>query len=402
VRQRSLRQHNLGLVLRQVAGTPVPVSRADLAATTGLTRATVSILVDELLAASLLTEVDPPRPTGAGRPAIGLKLCDRGPAGLGLEINVDYLAAGLVDLTGAVRQHRVERADQRGRDPAAVLDDLTALAAETVRPAAREGLAVAGVAVAVAGLVENGLVRLAPNLGWSDVDLRGALARRTSLTRLLKSTVDAVAVDNEANLAAQAELHAWPVPGARPSFLYVSGEIGVGAGIVLDGRLHRGARGFAGELGHVAIDASGPRCHCGAAGCLEVYANQEAILRAAGLRPGPQALARLVGQAQAGAGRPLAALASAGTRIGLAAAGVANLLELDTVVLGGAYAPLAPWLAPAVSRELAARVLAARWAPVEVRASVLGETATVVGAAGSVVRAIRDSPAAWLATVNRP
>jgi predicted NBD/HSP70 family sugar kinase len=402
VRQSSLRQHNLGLVLRQVATTPVPVSRADVAAATGLTRSTVSILVDELLGGGLLAELGPPPRAGAGRPAIGLRLSDRGPVGLGLEVNVDYVAACLVDLTGAVRQHLLEPADQRGRAPEAVLDDLAALAATAVRQAGHEGLTVAGVAVAVAGLVSDGIVRLAPNLGWSEVDVRSTLARRAPLARLMKSTVDSIAVDNEANLAAQAELHAWPARGARPNFLYVSGEIGVGAGIVLDGRLHRGGRGFAGELGHVAIDPAGPRCHCGATGCLEVYANQEAILRAAGLRPGPRALARLVAQAKAGTARALAALEFAGTRLGVAAAGVVNLLDLETVVLGGAYAPLAPWLAPAVSRELSARVLAARWAPVEVRASVLGETATVVGAAGSVVRAIRDSPAAWLATAPRP
>ena len=117
VRQRSLRTHNLGLVLRNVFAQPGPVSRADVAAATGLTRATVSTLVDELLAGRLLAEVGAPPRTGAGRPAVGLRLAATGPAGLGLEVNVDYLAACVVDLTGTVRHRELRPGDQRGRAP---------------------------------------------------------------------------------------------------------------------------------------------------------------------------------------------------------------------------------------------------------------------------------------------
>jgi predicted NBD/HSP70 family sugar kinase len=91
------------------------------------------------------------------------------------------------------------------------------------------------------------------------------------------------------------------------------------------------------------------------------------------------------------------ALEEAGSALGVAAADVVNLLDVDTVVLGGVYATLAPWLVEAISREISDRVLTSQWTPVTVRASVLGESASLVGAAGSVVRAIRDSPAAWLA-----
>ncbi|MFD0748135.1 hypothetical protein ACFQ1L_44970 [Phytohabitans flavus] len=100
VRQASLREHNLGLVLRQAANAMRPPSRADIAAATSLTRATVSALVDDLIAGGLLTEVGPAPRAGAGRPAAGLVLSASGPAGLGLEINVDYLAACVVDLAG--------------------------------------------------------------------------------------------------------------------------------------------------------------------------------------------------------------------------------------------------------------------------------------------------------------
>ena len=388
VRQGSLRAHNLGLVLRHVAAGPRPVSRADVAAGTGLTKATVSTLVDELLGGGLLVEVDPPPRTGAGRPAVGLRLATHGPAGLGLEINVDYVAAGVVDLTGASRQIEVRHHDQRGRSLEAVVDDLVDLATGTVAAAGADGLTMAGAAVAVPGLVADGVVRRAPNLEWRDVDLAAALRSRAA-----RLGTDQITIDNEANLAALGELHAGP--DARPSFLYISGEIGIGAGLVLEGRLLRGARGYGGELGHVTIRPDGAHCHCGARGCLEVYANQEVLLRTAGL-DGTADVGRLVALAQAGAHPALMALDEVGSALGVAAASVVNLLDLDTVVLGGIYAPLTPWLSEPVSREITERAITSEWAPVTVRASALGTSATVIGAAGSVVRAILEAPAPHL------
>ncbi|MFC0532287.1 ROK family protein [Phytohabitans kaempferiae] len=404
VRQASLREHNLGLVLRQAASwssrsgrrlagprqelegeVARPPSRADIAAATSLTRATVSALVDDLIAGGLLTEVGPAPRAGAGRPAAGLVLSADGPAGLGLEINVDYLAACVVDLAGGVRHREVRRADQRPGRPDQVLAEVAGLAADARAHAERQGLTVAGAAVAVPGLVTPaGLVRLAPNLGWRDVDVPDGLDALDGLP---------VTVDNEANLAALGELHAGPTGPA--SFLYVSGEVGIGAGIVLQGALFRGARGWSGELGHVAVRPDGPACRCGARGCLEQYSGQEAILRAAGvggtddLRP----------RAEAGESVVLAALAEAGAALGVAVAGVVNLLDVEAVVLGGIYAPLAEWLGPAVRAEIGQRVLTAAWSPVEVRPSLLGGDAAVMGAAGMVVRAIHDHPARWLARV---
>ncbi len=384
VRQRSLREHHLALVVRHIADATGPVSRADLAAATGLTRATVSSILDDLLAGGLLCELDPLPRNGAGRPATGLALADSGPAGLGLEINVDYLAACVVDLRGATRVEQVRRHDQRGRRPHRVLADLARLAAAARDEAAASGLRVAGISVGVPGLVSgDGVVRVAPNLGWHDVDvatrLRADLAHDGPLS-----------IENEANLAALAELHAHPDPAQ--SFVYVSGEIGVGAGLVLEGRLLRGPRGYGGELGHVTINPDGPACRCGARGCLEAYTNQEALLRAAGVSSVDEL------RAHAGVGEPtaLAALDQAGRALGVAAADVVNLVDVDTVVLGGIFAPLSPWLADTVRREIGDRTVTSTWAPVTVRAAALGTTATIVGAAGSVVRAVRDSPATWL------
>jgi predicted NBD/HSP70 family sugar kinase len=393
VRQSGVRAHNLALVLRQVAESAAPPSRAAVAAATGLTRATVSALVDDLLAGRLLTELEPPPRTRAGRPAVGLALSPDGPVGLGLEVNVDYLAAATIDFTGAVRHHVVRHLDQRPAGADRTLQHVSRLAGEARSWAEADGLQVAGVALAVPGLVAaDGLVKLAPNLDWHDVDATALLRRSASLKEL------AITVDNEANLAALGELHANSGDGG--TFVYVSGEIGIGAGLVLDGTLYRGARGFSGEIGHIPVQPDGPTCRCGARGCLEQYAGQEAILRAAGVpeqaRP-DEALATLAAWAAAGDAATLTALAGAGTALGTAVSAAVNLLDVDTVVLGGSYAPLLPWLRDGVELEVARRVLTAAWTPVTVRASTLGPTSAVIGAGGSVVRGVRQDPAAWLA-----
>ncbi|MCX4389851.1 ROK family transcriptional regulator [Micromonospora peucetia] len=399
VRQGSLREWNLALLLDRIAAADRPPSRAELAADTGLTRATVSAVVEDLLAGRLVAEAEPTPRAGAGRPSRGLVLATDGPAGLGLEVNVDYLAACVVDLAGRVRHHTVHRADLRPVSPAEALARLADLAARARADVAREGLTLAGAALAVPGLVDAaGLVRLAPNLGWRDVPVPALLAEGTPLTTHVDG-VPPLVVDNEANLAALGELHAGPA--GRASFLHVSGEVGVGAGIVLDGSLFRGTRGWSGEIGHLPVRPDGPPCRCGGRGCLETYAGQEAILAAAGLAgadlPADTATTRLAELAEAGDPAVRRALAEAGTALGVAVAGVVNLLDLDTVVLGGGYAPLAPWLRPPVLAEISRRVLTAAWSPVTVRPATLGATAAAVGGAGSVVRRILAHPAGWLA-----
>jgi len=397
-RQRGLRDHNLGLALRKVAASAEPVSRADIAAQTGLTRSTTSTLVDALVAGGLVLELGPGARSGAGRPATGLVVDPGGAAGMGLEVGVDYLAGCIVDLAGRVRHREVVVGDQRGRTPQAALADLAGLAGRALASAGATGLPVTGAAVAVPGLVESpdGLLRLAPNLGWQDVDVLGLLRAHPGLDDL------PLTLDNEANLAALGELHTGGAGGAQ-SFVQLSGEIGVGAGIVLGGRLFRGTHGWGGEIGHLAIAPDGPPCGCGSRGCLEQLAGQEAILRAAGLST--QAGTTMAGRAGvdeilalARDGRPdmLGALAQAGCALGVAVAGVVNLLDVGTVVLGGLYAALSPWIAPLVEQEIAGRVLSHRWSPVNVTVSGLGGDAAIRGGAGAVVQQVLDHPAARL------
>ena len=130
----------------------------------------------------------------------------------------------------------------------------------------------------------DGLLRLAPNLGWRDVDVAGLLSREPSLAGLAGHGASSWTTRPTSPPSASWRRAATPGrQGSRSSFLYVSGEIGVGAGIVLDGRIFRGGHGWGGEIGHLPVDPDGPPCRCGSRGCLEQYAGREAVLRAADL-----------------------------------------------------------------------------------------------------------------------
>jgi predicted NBD/HSP70 family sugar kinase len=377
--QQGMRRRNLARVMHTVLAEG-PLSRAAVASRIGLTRAAVSTLVDELIRSGLLEELGPERPGRVGRPGSALAVSGHGPAGIGAEIGVDHLAVCAVDLRGEVRSRAVRYGANRGRAPGPVIEDLAGLVRRVVGEAESDGLWPAGLAVAVPGLVARDArtVVRAPNLDWHDADLGALLPSEFAL-----------AVGNEANFGALAEL--WLGDGTPRDFLHVSAEIGIGAAVVVDGRLLHGTRGFAGELGHVPVRPDGPDCACGGRGCLEQYAGEEAVLRAAGLEPGEDRVGLLAGRAADGDEDVRRALRDAGEALGIALTGAVNLLDPEGVVLGGALSGLAPWLLPSLREELARRT-AGPACPVSV--SRLGPEGPLLGAAHSVVRAVLDDPAA--------
>lgn len=384
--QSELRHRNLSLVMRALAAGE-NVTRATIAAEVGLTRATVSTLADELLSAGLLEELGAQRPGTVGRPGTVLALSDTGPAGIGAEIGIDHLAACVVDLRGELRCRTESPAANRDRPAGAVLAELAELTAQVTREAAEMGLHPVGTTVAVPGLVgrDRGTVLRAPNLGWEDVAVAETLGTHATV------------VENEANLGALAEL--WLGEHDRlADFVHVSAEIGIGAALIVEGRLFRGARGFAGELGHVPVRPDGPLCSCGAHGCLETFAGEEALLRSAGAAS-PRELRTAAADGDPAAVR---ALEEAGAALGIALSGAVNLLDPQAVVVGGPLADLAPWLLPGVRRELAARVTDRQWRPQDVVTSRLGRDGVLRGAAYSAVRGVLDDPSRWMREFTGP
>ncbi len=382
VRHDAMRARNLALVLGEVSARG-SVTRAALAEITGLAKTTVSKLVGDLIEAGLVIETGVVRVGERGRPGMEVRVSGRRVAAIGLEINVDYLAARVVDLSRSVRIRRTQPVDNRMTSPGDVIAILQDLALSVVDEAVDSGLRVVGGVLAVPGTVDlaTGTVHSAPNLGWRDVPLLSLLRTPFPLR-----------VDNEANLAALGEL--WFGAG-HPDFLHVSGEIGVGAGLIVRGELFRGFHGFAGELGHVVVSPGGPPCRCGGHGCLETYAGQDVLLAAANAELGA-GIAGLLAELDAGNRDALAACERAGWALGVALSSAVNLVDPGTIVLGGIYAPLFPWIGGVVTETLAARLGQMREVVPSVEVSRLGTEAATLGAAGQVIQQVIADPAALL------
>ncbi|MFJ2667571.1 ROK family protein [Nocardia fluminea] len=365
VHLRHMRRDNLRTVL--LAITDAPGSRSDLAQRTGLTKASITNLVEPLLRQQILIE-DAALGSGRGRPSRTLRFHPEAPVALGAEINVGHLAVAVRGLDGSTRSHQRVAVDNRHRGTDHIVDHL----ADLIRVAVHEcGNPVLGVGLAVPGILRDGVVARAPNVaGLVDAPVGERLSAALG-------GVD-VMVDNEANLAAFGEL--WPHRLVGDDFVYVSGDVGIGMGIVTGGRLYRGVTGFAGELGHVSIERRGRACTCGSRGCVEQYAGLDAVMASSGY-PGPDTLQAAL---ERGEGRARAAVEDAGAALGVALAAVLNIIDVTTVILGGTYAALFEHLAPAVQSELDTRVLAATQRSITVVASPQQGAAVVLGAAGII------------------
>jgi predicted NBD/HSP70 family sugar kinase len=342
------RRHNRALVLRTVFRQG-PLSRADLARVTHLTRVTTSDLAAELLAEGLVEELGTRVDQGVGKPATLLGVVPDARLTITLDLSDDErFRAALVDLAGKVLDRRT--AERDGRTGAAAVEMALALAADLAAAADRPLL---GVGVGSPGVVDlAGTVLEAPNLGWHDLDLAARLG----------AGLDApIHVANDANAAALAELSLGE--HADRSLLCIKVGQGVGAGVVLDGHLVVGDRFAAGEIGHVVVDPDGEPCACGRTGCLETAIAAPRLRR------------------RSRDGDPRTARTAAGHRLGEALAPVISTLNLREVVLSGPLDVLDETFRSAALDAIRARTMPAVGDHVDLRFSSLGEDDVLLGAA---------------------
>lgn len=340
------RRHNRALVLRTLFRDG-PLSRADLARATHVTRVTASDLVGELLEEGLVEELGHRPDKGVGKPATLLGIVADARLILTLDLSDDeQFRAALVDLSGKV----VERAavspgpGRRTGDDALAL--VTRLATDLVERADRPLL---GIGIGSPGVVDQaGVVLEAPNLGWQDVDLAAHVAQAVP-------GAPPTHVANDANAAVLGELGLGG-PAGRSLLLVKVGQ-GVGAGVVIDGHLVVGDRFAAGEIGHVVVDPEGEPCACGRRGCLETAIAAPALRRA-----GP-------------------ARGDAGRQLGLALAPVVSALNLREVVLSGPLDLLDETFRQGALGAIRSRTMPAVGDNVDVRSSPLGEDDVLLGAA---------------------
>ncbi len=367
-----LRRQNTALVLRSLR-TDGAATRTELARRTGLAKATIGTIVAELGTGGAVSE-DQSAPSGRGRPGRPVTLTGESIIGLGFEVNVDYLAAVALDLGGNTCVSTIRQVE--GAGPPSVAE-LLSLATEIRDSLAHDGHQLVGATVAVPGLVEhdNRTIAWAPNLGWDAVDIAG------QLESILGSGCPTT-VDNDANCAALAEA-AHGVSIDVENSLYITGTVGIGAGIVHDGRLLRGGAGFAGEVGHMPIGDLARVCGCGRLGCWETAVGLRAMLEAVGMEEEntPLQSALAVAERAAHDAQTRAALTSLGHNLGTGLATLAAVLDPAAIVLGGYFVPLGAYVVPAAGAVLAERLPSASIHLPQIRLSSLGIHAAALGAA---------------------
>jgi predicted NBD/HSP70 family sugar kinase len=376
----SLRQRNrLRIVdaLRRAGSA----SRVDLVRATGLSRTTVSKLVGELQAEGLVVEGQAAPPTtgnAIGRPPVALTLNPAAGAAVGIDFGHDLVRVAVADLSGKVvaedrRDIDVDHFGAEAIDHAATMVDQL-LAGLKIDLDHTVGVGVAVSAPILRDQDEPGATSILP--GWGVFAPGGELERRLGRP---------VVMGNDANLGALAEVRHGAGRGAR-NVVYVMLSGGIGAGLIIDGRLYSGHSGLTGELGHVVAKPDGPICRCGNRGCLETVASAQSVLEI--LRPlhGAEltlqdaiALAR---DGDAGASR---LFTDAGREVGRAVGAICNIINPELVIVGGEMSVVGDLLVSAVEDGIALATIPAIRADARVVAGSLGERAEVLGAIGLVL-----------------
>ena len=389
-RSETVRRANLSAIVRELHARG-PLSRSELVARTGLTRSAIRGLIGELVLADLVTE-ERAAPLGTpGRPSPLVRLNPECAVVLALDIGVDSLAVAVVGLGGDVLDYiRIDR--ERGHSSVdEICADLAGLV-KLVRARRPAGEREIGIGVAVVGVVRrtDGLVSMAPNLGWTDVPLG---------ERLIAVFGDEVPmyVANEADLGALAEARRGAARGAD-HVLFISGEVGVGGGLIVDGQPFTGVAGYGGEIGHLPVNANGAACHCGSVGCWETEVGADSLLRRAGRSPagGRAAVDAVLAGASAGSPVDLAAREETGRWLAFGLAGLVNVLNPRLVVMGGQFARILPFVDEVVKAGLDRYALSAPRRLVRVVPATLGADAPLLGAAEHAFEPLLADPAGWV------
>ncbi|WNR44915.1 ROK family transcriptional regulator [Paenibacillus roseipurpureus] len=364
---------NKSIVLHHIR-TDSPISRARIAEITGLTKATVSSLVNELIESSLVDEIGAGESSGGRKP---MMLIFNGTAGyaIGVDLGVHDMLAVLTDLTGQVVSER--RIVHHNESVEQVTYVLKTTIRELIETAPDSAYGVIGIGLGVPGVCdEEGNMLFAPNLGWENVPLQAQLEAEFGLP---------VVIDNEANAGAVGEKQ-FGAGKDTANLVYVSIGMGIGAGIIIKNELYRGATGFSGEIGHMSIQHDGPKCRCGSLGCWELYASEHALLEQASVELGREVdLETLLRKAESGDAAVIGLFERLGYYLGVGVINLINGYNPAFIILGGRLAGGEKWLMKPLLELLEKRSLPHPRKELRVEFSVLGDRSTVLGAASFAV-----------------
>ena len=377
------------------------ISRADLSRRTGLSRSTVSAIVNDLLSTGLVKETHAGVSTGGRRPII-LAFQDEASSIIGIELGATHISCVLTDLRCKVRASWSAHVPVRD-EPVLALDTMITAVRSTLEANGVQPSQLLGIGVAVPSPVDSKrpgelLPFIVPK--WQGYNIATHLEQHFSRR---------VFIDNDANLGALAELW-WAAGPDVQNLAYIKVATGIGAGLIIDRRIFRGSAGIAGEIGHTAIDSNGARCACGLNGCLTTFIGTQFLLeraadyaRAGGsTRPAPKTLDELVDTALAGEPNSVELIRYTGQRLGIGVANMLNLLNPDTVVLGGGITRAGDLLVGAVRETLKKMSLAESTSHADIRVSRLDEWGIAVGAATLVLESALLAPMQFAAASQGP
>ncbi|MCX7522488.1 ROK family transcriptional regulator [Microbacterium sp. STN6] len=367
-----------------------PISRVEVAETTGLTQATISTVVRELLDDGLVVEAGRAESTG-GKPRVRLEINPASRLGIGVNLSLESITYVVANLAGTiVGRQRVAGAGSDG--PISVVPRMAADIASLIERLGLDRDAIVGIGLAAPGPIdrERGTITMAPALpDWNGFPVRSALSTATGYPCTL---------DNDADAAALGEYWLGATEG-HSVYASIYMGTGIGSGIVIDGTIYRGASSNVGELGHLTVDATGPVCTCGNRGCLELYATPARVVEAAVLRAAEGELslsltgdvatdfATIATAAAHGDAVATELIESSAQYLAAAVVSLANLFDVELIVLAGsAFAAAGAVYVRYLSDALRTRALARLTHPVEVRASVNGYDAAAIGAATLVMQ----------------
>lgn len=363
-----VRRLNLARLLRQLH-LEGRLTRSELVARTGLNRSTVAGLITDLADAGLVEEVAG-QAAGVGRPSLGVEPIARSAFVTAFDIRVDRVAAAIIGLGGEIL-HREEIAiDPTSNGPETVVERMTDLCAALFHEVP-EGAAWVGTGVSLAGVVDpsTGLVRVAPNLGWSDVELTDLLADAMSARF---SRAPHISLGNDANLGALAEC-ARGGGRAQRNLIYITGDVGVGGGIVVDGNLMTGTKGFGGEIGHLIVNPGGRECRCGNRGCWETEIGRDAVLRACGL----DSMDAVIAAARAGDEAVLLGLKEVSDWLGIGLVNLVNAFDPQVIVIGGPLSDILDFCGDDVRTRISQGSALSSQGVLVVASSLGGEASTI-------------------------
>jgi predicted NBD/HSP70 family sugar kinase len=383
--QEEVRRHNLGTLLRYVHLNGA-TTRAELTTRLGLNRSTIGALTAELTTAGLVSETAPRETGRAGRPSLVVRPESSRVYAYALSIEVDRLRAARVGLGGQILDRR-EVARPRGMQALDAVQPLATFIHE-MRAGAPADARYVGTGVAVAGMVrrDDGVVRLAPTIGWVEEPVGAALTSELG-------DGERLTVGNHADVCALVE-HSRGAAVGSDNVIYLYGDVGVGAGIIADGRRVAGHGGYGGEVGHMVVNPYGRECSCGSRGCWETEIGEYALLKHAGRSEdsGRKAVLSVVDAAMRGDSQAQFAVRQIGEWIGFGVGNLVNIFNPEAVIFGGTLRDVYLVAAAQIRSRLTAIALPAAREHIRLRTPELGDDAALMGAAELAFEHLMEDP----------